>query len=111
MVKTLDFKTFWDHYGLKRERIAAENAWDRLSAKDKRAAFNGIKRYREDCQRQGVAMKYAQGYLNHRRWEDEMDEPQQPHALKPVGNALGTEERGNQPTETHQSQPIEMDKW
>lgn len=111
MVKTLDFKTFWDHYGLKRERIDAENAWDRLSAKDKRAAFNGIKRYREDCQRQGMDMKYAQSYLNQRRWEGKMDKPRQPHPLKPAGNAPGAKGRGNQPTETHQSQPIEMEKW
>lgn len=68
---TPDFKTFWDLYGLKRERIGAENAWMRLSVKDRRAAIAGIAAYREECLRSGVAMKYAQGYLNHRRWEDE----------------------------------------
>lgn len=64
------FQSFWDAYGLKRDRIAAERAWNRLSAKDRKAACAGIGAYREDCQRRGIAMMYAQGYLNHRRWED-----------------------------------------
>jgi len=67
------FKAFWDAYGLKREKAAAEAVWNRLSAADRRAAIAGIKAYREDCQRQGIAMKYAQGYLSHRRWEDETE--------------------------------------
>lgn len=67
------FKAFWDAYGLKREKAAAEAVWNRLSAADRRAAIAGIKTYREDCQRQGIAMKYAQGYLSHRRWEDETE--------------------------------------
>ena len=67
------FKAFWDAYGLKRERAAAEAVWNHLSVKDRRAAMAGIKAYREDCQRRGVAMKYAQGYLSHRRWEDETE--------------------------------------
>ena len=71
------FKAFWDAYGLKREKAAAEAVWNRLSAKDRRAAMAGIKAYREDCQRRGVAMKYAQGYLSHRRWEDEIEEYEQ----------------------------------
>lgn len=71
----IDFQAFWDAYGLKRDRIAAERAWRRLSAKDQRAAYAGIPAYREDCLCRGVAMMYAQGYLSHRRWEDEV-EPQ-----------------------------------
>ena len=67
------FKAFWDAYGLKREKAAAEAVWNRLSAADRRAAMAGIKAYREDCQCRGVAMKYAQGYLSHRRWEDETE--------------------------------------
>ena len=70
---TPDFQQFWDGYGLKRDRIAAERAWKRLSAKDRRAAMAGITAYRGDCLRRGVSMMYAQGYLNHRRWEDEPD--------------------------------------
>ena len=67
----IDFQDFWNAYGLKRDRIAAERAWNRLPAKDKRAAIAGIPSYREDCQRRGISMMYAQGYLKHRRWEDE----------------------------------------
>ena len=71
MNKHIDFQTFWDTYALKRDRIAAERAWKRLSAADQRAAIIGIEAYREDCMRKGIRMMYAQGYLNHRRWEDE----------------------------------------
>lgn len=67
------FKAFWDAYGLKRERQAAEASWNRLSAKDRRAAIAGIAAYRERCRQSGVSMMYGQGYLNHRRWEDETD--------------------------------------
>ena len=69
--KTPTFPEFWNAYGLKRDRMAAEKAFLRLSAKDRLAAFNGIAAYRADCQQHGVRMMYAQGYLNHRRWEDE----------------------------------------
>lgn len=69
--KTSDFDIFWDAYGLKRDRIAAERAWKRLSAKDKKSAMAGIETYRKDCQTRGIHMMYAQGYINHRRWEDE----------------------------------------
>lgn len=68
---TPTFPEFWEAYGFKRDRIGAEKAFLRLSAKDRLAAFNGIAAYREDCQRRGVAMRQAQGYINHRRWEDE----------------------------------------
>lgn len=68
---TPTFPEFWNAYGLKRDRMAAEKAFRRLSAKDRLAAFNGIPAYRSDCQQRGIAMMYAQGYINHRRWEDE----------------------------------------
>ena len=72
--KGISFDSFWDAYGLKRDRIAAERAWKRLSAKDRKAAFDGVARYREDCRQRGISMMYAQGYLSHRRWEDEPTE-------------------------------------
>lgn len=68
---TPTFPEFWDAYGLKRDRMAAEKAFLRLSAKDRLAAFNGIAAYRADCEQRGIRMMYAQGYINHRRWEDE----------------------------------------
>ena len=67
------FPEFWNAYGLKRDRMAAEKAFLRLSAKDRIAAFNGIAAYRADCEQRGIRMMYAQGYLNHRRWEDETE--------------------------------------
>lgn len=66
----ISFQAFWDAYALKRDRIAAERAWARLSDKDRRAALAGINPYREQCHRTGIAMMYAQGYLNHHRWND-----------------------------------------
>ena len=71
MTKEITFQTFWNAYALKRDRIAAERAWKKLSAKDKQAAMTSIAPYRESCERSGIRMMYAQGYLNHRRWEDE----------------------------------------
>ena len=86
---TPTFPEFWDAYGQKRDRIAAEKAFLRLSAKDRIAAFNGIAAYREDCQRRGISMMYAQGYITHRRWEDAPSKvetvavPQQPSPAPP----------------------------
>ncbi len=71
MNKTPVFQEFWDAYGLKRDRVAAERVWKRLSAADKRKAISAIADYRTDCVRRGVNRMYAQGYLSHRRWEDE----------------------------------------
>lgn len=72
-----EFQQFWDAYGLKRDRVAAERAWRKLSKGDRRAALAGIQRYRDDCEARGISRMYAQGYLNHRRWEDEAAEPQE----------------------------------
>ena len=70
-----DFQKFWDAYGLKRDRVAAERAWRKLTKSDRRAALDGIHRYRDDCEARGISRMYAQGYLNHRRWEDESPTP------------------------------------
>lgn len=70
-----EFQKFWDAYGLKRDRVAAERAWRKLSKGDRRAALAGIQRYRDDCEARGISRMYAQGYLNHRRWEDESLSP------------------------------------
>ena len=74
-MEEITFTDFWNAYGLKRDKIAAERAWKRLGKRDQRAAFDGIKTYKEDCSKHGRMMMYAQGYLNHRRWEDEPEEP------------------------------------
>ncbi len=71
--ENIPFSVFWEHYALKRNRKTAERAWAKLSVKDQWAAFSAVTAYREDCRRRGIAMCYAQGYLNDRRWEDELD--------------------------------------
>lgn len=88
----LEFQKFWDAYALKRDRVAAERAWRKLSKGDRRAALAGIQRYRDDCEARGISRMYAQGYLNHRRWEDESstpdpipDVPSPTRSLSPVG--------------------------
>lgn len=81
MNKAPDFQQFWNAYALKRDRIAAERAWNKLSAKDKRKAIEAIPAYNADCARQGISRMYAQGYLSHRRFEDDFSES--PEAVPP----------------------------
>lgn len=76
MNKAPTFEEFWNAYGLKRDRIAAERAWNKLNAKDKRAAIMGIAAYNADCEQRGISRMYGQGYLNHRRWEDDFRAPE-----------------------------------
>ena len=89
-----EFQKFWDAYGLKRDRVAAERAWRKLSKGDRRAALSGIARYRDDCEARGIQRMYAQGYLNHRRWEDEAAEPQE----KVSSSKFQVSSNGAQPT-------------
>ena len=76
MNKAPTFEEFWNAYGLKRDRIAAERAWNKLNANDKRAAIAGIASYTNDCKQRGISRMYGQGYLNHRRWEDDFCAPE-----------------------------------
>lgn len=76
MNKAPTFEEFWNAYGLKRDRIAAERAWNKLNTKDKRAAIMGIAAYNADCEQRGISRMYGQGYLNHRRWEDDFRAPE-----------------------------------
>ena len=62
---------------MKLDRIAAVRAWNNLDKDLRRAAIDGIQRYREICETLGVKRMWPQGYLNHRRWEDEAAEPQE----------------------------------
>ena len=95
----LEFQKFWDHYGLKRDRVAAERAWQKLSKGDRRAALAGIARYRDDCEARGIQRMYAQGYLSHRRWEDEADtDPAPSPAPTGVGSGYRTDRRDNRRT-------------
>lgn len=86
-----EFQKFWDAYGLKRDRVAAERAWRKLSKGDRRAALDGIRRYRDDCEARNISRMYAQGYLNHRRWEDESDV----QTDLPLGSSKNGEQESN----------------
>ncbi len=69
------FDEFWDKYAMKLDRIAAVRAWNNLDKDLRRAAIDGIQHYREICEALGVRRMWPQGYLNHRRWEDEGEDP------------------------------------
>lgn len=73
---TPDFEDFWAQYPVHKDRKRAEQAWQRLTAGDRRAAIAALPGYIADCQQNGIQYKYAQGWLNGRRWEDEVEEPQ-----------------------------------
>ena len=69
------FEKFWNEYAMKFDRIAAVRAWNNLDKDLRRAAIDGIQHYREICETLGVRRMWPQGYLNHRRWEDESPTP------------------------------------
>ena len=104
--KKITFEEFWEKYPLHKAKQDAEKVWKRLSAKDQRAAFNGIDRYKEYLQRTGISIKYAHGWLNGRRWEDEYEEPDE----KPSGTVA---EPAGTVTETKVEAvaPERMEKW
>lgn len=100
-MKTITFQQFWDAYGLKRDRFAAERVWQRMNTSDRRAAYNGIAAYRADCEQRGIHMMYGQGYLSHRRWEDELDAAPSPTPPKPK----------SAPTAEQLAKQIDMETW
>jgi len=67
------FKEFWAAYPMHKDRLRAEKAWLRMTAADKAAAIAALPAYTADCRQRGVAFQYAQGWLNGRRWEDEIE--------------------------------------
>jgi len=69
------FEKFWNEYAMKLDRIATVMAWNNLDKDLRRAAIDGIQHYREICEALGVKRMWPQGYLNHRRWEDESPTP------------------------------------
>ena len=97
----MEFAAFWDAYGLKRDRLAALRAWNRLSMKDRRDAIRGIAAYRADCQKRGISMMYGQGYLNHRRWEDEIE----------AGNGIANADITSSRIANASEQYGEMEEW
>lgn len=72
---THGFDVFWAKYPVHKDRKRAEQAWNRLTATDRQAAIAALPDYIADCQQNGIQYKYAQGWLNGRRWEDERELP------------------------------------
>ena len=69
------FQEFWDAYGYKKSRKEAERTWKGLSAGSKRAALAAVPAYLADIAKTKTQQKHAQGWLNGRRWEDELSAP------------------------------------
>lgn len=107
------FEKFWNEYAMKLDRIAAVRAWNNLDKDLRRAAIDGIQHYREICEALGVKRMWPQGYLNHRRWEDEAAEPQE----KFSSSKFQVSRNGAQPTpetcqpETRDSDLPDMATW
>lgn len=72
--KTPSFDDFWRAYPLHKAKVQAERAWNRLAARDKQKALACLPVYRKYCLQKGIAYKYAQGWLNDHRWEDEYED-------------------------------------
>ena len=71
------FEEIWDSYDLKKSKPPAASAWRNLSKKNREAAMAAVPayvastdRYDEDTGK--PKRKYLQGWLNARRWEDEI---------------------------------------
>lgn len=86
--KAPEFDVFWKAYPVHKDKPGAERAWNRLTASARSKAVAGIPAYREECLRTGVAMCYGQGYLVHRRWEDEPSSEPSGCAKENDGDAL-----------------------
>ncbi len=67
----LTFDEFYKVYPLKKSKQQAERSWNRLSAKDKKAAYDKLPEYLSDCARCRRNIKHPSTYLNQRTWEDD----------------------------------------
>lgn len=71
------FDEFWSVFPKKAGKKEARRAYARLSRRDKAAATAGAATYAEAVAGKDPAYtKHAQGWLNGRRWEDEIVRPQ-----------------------------------
>lgn len=64
------FQEFYDAYGNKHKKQVAENAWKRLSKKDRVLAYQYIEKYKNKKRMDGTAMAYPATYLNQAVWND-----------------------------------------
>jgi len=67
------FVDFWNAYPIKKGKVAATKAFNRLIKEgvSPDVIVEGAKRYAQECNGRKDYVKYAQGWLNGRRWEDE----------------------------------------
>lgn len=71
------FEKFWKHYPRKSGKLAASKAFDKLTPEEQEAAIAGAFQYWQSRQNKDPKYtKMAQGWLNDRRWEDEVDPSQ-----------------------------------
>jgi len=106
------FEKFWNEYAMKLDRIAAVRAWNNLDKDLRRAAIDGIQHYREICETLGIRRMWPQGYLNHRRWEDEGEALVSSFKFQVSSNgAQPTPETCNLKPETRDSDLPDMAIW
>jgi hypothetical protein len=66
------FDEFWAVYPIHRDRKAAEIAWAKATTRaEPDAIIEAAARYRDDPNRDPAKTKYAQGWLNGDRWQDD----------------------------------------
>jgi hypothetical protein len=83
--KAPTFADFWQAYPLHVSKKRAEGAWNRLTAKEKRLAIAAIPAYVAYIQTMPApSYKTPQGWLNDRRWEDELTEVTDPTPAPPL---------------------------
>jgi DNA-binding transcriptional ArsR family regulator len=74
-----DFATFWAMYPIKKSKQDTERAWSKLKRADRLAALNALPAHVEHWDQERTAAKYiphGSRWLNARRWEDVLPEPQ-----------------------------------
>lgn len=71
------FEEFWRHYPVHRDKFKAQEAFEDAGYAGYPAEeiIAGAKRYARWLKTTTTAPKYAQGWINGRRWEDELDIP------------------------------------
>lgn len=68
----LSFERFWNAYNYKEgKKVMAQNAWNKLIAKDKLRALQYISYYNHKLTQTGVAKAYPSTYLNQKYWTNE----------------------------------------
>ena len=82
------FEAFYRDYPRKTDKKAAERAWDKLSEKDRLAAYAGMVYHRDNNpQWQDKSLiPHPSTFLNGRRWEDEIVLPRREEAIEDVSD-------------------------